>query len=696
MKRVLVILAALVVLFCLASCSDGLAGLMEKMSHNIYGIKADVSDASEAADKVGATKNEDGTVSIDYSSAASIIDSIQSLKKSNSNMRELKRQLSEPVFTDQADIDALKASLGDKAKTLAKEIGSDATGVKKTIRDAVLTYSGALTDVPAKSEIAVLAVLDSMASSVEELDGQTLIEEALKCAEALQVLCKVGEIDVLGDTSINNLVGLFTGSGSDSRAEDDNQFRKTFGTSLQKLIRSITNDDGSFNEQGYNRLVMESLSLKAAYDLTTRDYEIDFFSLLLFGVENRSNPIGLKAEDFGRYLICGTLSMMAEFDNCLTAHGEIIHDPWRQFVKGYVTSNYDAFMGSGEFKAPNQDSFSEPMDYLAQLMKAAMPNLGFLFEYDTSADYETRYEAFSEGLQILVFEISLYFMDEDAGGLPAYIASLGDGEFAATVTDLATSLQYDMGSELKSLYVIMVDTGYGSLLNGPIEQLQAVIGEIMDMLDSGEDFDYDDILGDGDEPEESDPLPLDFKEEGENFLLGYGAVSEGFDMEGFRVAFTAAEDEDTVVPVEIGGKNNVYWYGYDSDYTFYTMKDDSLMVYSEEGWENYLDENVQSIRAALFNPFVESILYGIYEEGFGIFERDESSDETVCERPCSAYWVNGRDDIDVILVDENYGFLAKTVSNTTDVLYKGYTLTSVEIDSTTLPAGYDDALSALE
>lgn len=323
MKRVLVILAALVVLFCLASCSDGLAGLMEKMSHNIYGIKADVSDASEAADKVGATKNEDGTVSIDYSSAASIIDSIQSLKKSNSNMRELKRQLSEPVFTDQADIDSLKASLDDKASTLASEIGSDATGVKKTIRDAVLTYSGALTDVPAKSEIAVLAVLDSMASSVEELDGQTLIEEALKCAEALQVLCKVGEIDVLGDTSINNLVGLFTGSGSDSRAEDDNQFRKTFGTSLQKLIRSITNDDGSFNEQGYNRLVMESLSLKAAYDLTTRDYEIDFFSLLLFGVENRSNPIGLKAEDFGRYLICGTLSMMAEFDNCLTAHGEI-------------------------------------------------------------------------------------------------------------------------------------------------------------------------------------------------------------------------------------------------------------------------------------------------------------------------------------------------------------------------------------
>ena len=242
----------------------------------------------------------------------------------------------------------------------------------------------------------------------------------------------------------------------------------------------------------------------------------------------------------------------------------------------------------------------------------------------------------------------------------------------------------------------MVDTGYGSLLNGPIEQLQAVIGEIMDMLDSGEDFDYDDILGDGDEPEESDPLPLDFKEEGENFLLGYGAVSEGFDMEGFRVAFTAAEDEDTVVPVEIGGKNNVYWYGYDSDYTFYTMKDDSLMVYSEEGWENYLDENVQSIRAALFNPFVESILYGIYEEGFGIFERDESSDETVCKRPCSAYWVNGRDDIDVILVDENYGFLAKTVSYVADKLYMGYTLTSVEIDSTTLPEGYDTAIAALQ
>lgn len=696
MKRVLVILAALVVLFCLASCSDGLAGLMEKMSHNIYGIKADVSDASEAADKVDATKNEDGTVSIDYSSAASIIDSIQSLKKSNSNMRELKRQLSEPVFTDQADIDALKASLGDKAKTLAKEIGSDATGVKKTIRDAVLTYSGALTDVPAKSEIAVLAVLDSMASSVEELDGQTLIEEALKCAEALQVLCKVGEIDVLGDTSINNLVGLFTGSGSDSRAEDDNQFRKTFGTSLQKLIRSITNDDGSFNEKGYNRLVMESLSLKAAYDLMTRDYEIDFFSLLLFGVENSSNPIGLKAEDFGRYLICGTLSMMAEFDNCLTAHGEIIHDPWRQFVKGYVTSNYDAFMGSGEFKAPNQDSFSEPMDYLAQLMKAAMPNLGFLFEYDTSADYETRYEAFSEGLQILVFEISLYFMDEDAGGLPAYIASLGDGEFAATVTDLATSLQYDMGSELKSLYVIMVDTGYGSLLNGPIEQLQAVIGEIMDMLDSGEDFDYDDILGDGDEPEESDPLPVE-KEDGQDLLIGYGRIEEGVKWGGFRLRFKADGIEEGTTSFDIGGKDNVFWRGLGSYYYFYTESGGVLLRWSEGSWVPVSEEEgIPCVREALFDDIVDGVLYEMYDEGFGVIRRDEEGDQKILDRDCMAYLPVNIEEIACMYLDADCGFLVKLTSDDDDI-YRNFEMTLIEIvDGVTVPEGYGDALSALE
>ncbi|MBR2281033.1 MAG: hypothetical protein IJ863_00260 [Spirochaetales bacterium] len=710
MKRVLTILVVITTLFCLTSCSDGLSGLMGKMGNNIYGIKPDVRKANDTASKVEATKQQDGTVSIDYTGVASIVDSIQDLKASDSNIATLKGLLSEPVFRNQADIDALKTSLSDKSDAIADGIGEDATGVKKTIRDAAQAYAASLGDVPVKSDLAILAVIDRMAKSADELEGADLVDEGLKCVDALKLLTNVGEVDALGDSDIKNLIELFQKpkSSSTSRAFSGENFTKTFDKSLKKIVKLVTNDDKTFDVNVYRDIVLESFAIKAAYDMVTQDYEIDFLSLLMgLGSEGEAGTLGLKLEDLGTYLICSTMVTMAEIDNCLQEHDEIVYDPWENFVEGYVESNYDAFMGNAEFKAPDGDSFAGFMDYFAQLLKAAMPTLGFMFEYDKDADYETKSEQLSEGVQMLIFEISMYFIDqaegEDefggfGGGLEAYMASLAEGDIVDTVKDLIKNLQYDLGSEIKTLYTIIEDSGYSSLLNGPMKKLQEIVEMIMNavMDDDLGDLDFDDLVGDEDSDKSSDPLPLDFKEEGENFLLGYGAVSEGFDMEGFRVAFTAAEDEDTVVPVEIGGKENVYWYGYDSDYTFYTMKGDSLMVYSEEGWEKYADESVQSIRAALFNPFVESVLYGIYEEGFAVFDRDESSDETVCGRPCLAYWIDGREDIDVILVDENYGFLAKTVSLVADKLYMGYTLTSVEIDSTTLPEGYEAAAVAIE
>ena len=350
MKKVLIGLLVVVMVLSLTSCSQELADLMGKMSNNVWGIEADTSAADEATANVdnAVEKDEDGNVTVSLSTAAAITTSISEIKDSPAKTEALKSQLSETVASTPEEGAAVKTAITTAITEAAASIETAAQSntVVAELYTALTNVEASLSENPTKAELATVAILSEVASTVAEVATASeapseaqlnaYLEQGLAAYDTLVVVSEVANIDVIGDIDV---ASLLSGLSKDvSRAEDDGFDYSIFKGSMAKILNMVTTDK-KFDTKKYNSFMLQATAIKKSMDLAVTKFVAENPDDIL----KKGIDIGFTIDDLGLYLVSSI------FVEARTLGGAA----WDTFAQAYVDANYDAIVSFGkdaEFK----------------------------------------------------------------------------------------------------------------------------------------------------------------------------------------------------------------------------------------------------------------------------------------------------------------------------------------------------------
>ena len=329
MKRILLGLIAIAMIFAITACSQDqykqLGEMMGNMSGNIYGIEPNLKDVDAATNKVDNAVAVDGegnvTDKLEAETAGSIVSSVVAVKNSNSKKEALKTSLSEPLLGKGAT-DAARLEL--KTQIAAQATGNKITDEQKAsysteraaiataVNDALSAVEDSLSANPTKAELATVAVLTTLAEAVKSGDEETYKEAGKAAVDALKITTEIGQVDVFANVDITSLFNMFNEKGIARDGEEDEMdlFTPLFESSISEIVACIT-EDGKFAEQRYNKFVMECKALRASYELIAKGYDIDVATPLR--AQNLSVDAGLVIEDLGHYIIAVVFSALDSY-----------------------------------------------------------------------------------------------------------------------------------------------------------------------------------------------------------------------------------------------------------------------------------------------------------------------------------------------------------------------------------------------
>lgn len=340
MKKVL--LGILVCLACLAmvSCSMDqyaqLGELMGNMGNNIYGIKANMKDVDETAEKFDSAvgdyetiENEDGTTTVvtkvELVKTEDLVASVASIKNSPQKTEELQKKLDEPLASATATAEekkAIQTALQNKMDEVIKSATVkdetldklDNDGVKEAyqaVTNALDNIKSGISENPTKADLATVSIVSDLATAVSDLaskltdsDSEMTDEEktnlvleqadkAFAALDALKVTTTAANIDILQDLNFTSLFKSATSkntpenstsrdietsseddtneesSSDDGSTKDDfSQYEDFLEDVFKSVIKMVTENDGSFSDEKYNRFMFQLRAIKTAYEMT--------------------------------------------------------------------------------------------------------------------------------------------------------------------------------------------------------------------------------------------------------------------------------------------------------------------------------------------------------------------------------------------------------------------------------------------
>ena len=440
MKKILLGLIVIAMVLALTACSqdqyEKLGEMMGGMSGNIYGIEANLKDVENATNKVDGAVVQIGdeiTVKLEADTAKSIVNSVVAVKNSDTKKEALKASLSEPLLgkgTSDATWASLKIEIAAQAtsnKISDEEKASysaERAEIATAVNDALSAVGASLSAKPTKAELATVAVLTTLAEAVKSGDEESYKAAGKAAVDALKITSEIGQVDVFANADISSLLSKLSEKSiaRDGEEEEIDLFGPLFESSVSEIVACIT-EDGKFVEQRYNKFVMESMAMRASYEMIAKGYDIDVATPLK---GQATVDAGLVIEDLGHYIISVVFSSI---DTYATDAADFLED----FING-----------DGENEG-----------YYAQLIDFDLDNLPDFSEGDFAAD--------GGFIDSVIAEMA--GEDLDDYDLEEVIKEI--------IRDENTEVGGKVASVLQTIGVILLDSEYESLLS----QIKAASGE---------------------------------------------------------------------------------------------------------------------------------------------------------------------------------------------------------------------------
>ena len=347
MKKILLGLLVIAMVLALTACSQEtyskLAEKMGKMSNNVYGIGANMTDVNNATETVSASvsvqKDESGNVTgatIDFAAAAKITESVASIKDSEQKTEALKEELGKPVASSAEEQAAIQTALQAKADTLAdqfsaiiaaqdslaeeEKLSPEQVELINTVQEALSSIT--ISENPTMAELTTVAVLSEMAATVQTVatsdtsvyygdegltdEGMAVADSALGSLDTLKMTSEVAGMDILGDVDIMTLISSMSG-GSKAINADVLKYLAGFKAPIATIASFITNPETKkFDEARYNSMVAQAKAIKMSYDLLSALYVKPATVADVDAVLAAKTSHGLIIDDLVRYIVATT------------------------------------------------------------------------------------------------------------------------------------------------------------------------------------------------------------------------------------------------------------------------------------------------------------------------------------------------------------------------------------------------------
>ena len=331
------------VVMILTSCSqDAAAGLgkaMKWMGGNVYGIKPDLRRPNAAIATVDSIATDKDSL-LNTALASELIESISgflgSVQSVDSFISNLDAAVSTPVSVFRDAVVDLKIT--------AASINSNNAHVER-LRTAFMEVITSLegfcaeeggTKVLTRRDVVTFSLMNSLVQKLSEsVEDRTYEEKEKEIAESansvlsvLKLSTNYSKLNIVGDIDIVGLISSNSEGESVDRATDNNTFILVFGKTLGKLATFVS-EDYRFSLVKYNRLHVESKSLRFCYELSMIPYIKSSGEATIFeGIAEADIDYGLTLDDLVMYLI-------SSFSRLMDSKNSI----WTTFLGNYLNEN---------------------------------------------------------------------------------------------------------------------------------------------------------------------------------------------------------------------------------------------------------------------------------------------------------------------------------------------------------------------
>ena len=340
--RVAALILAVVVMIMTSCSQDAAAGLgkvMKWMGGNVYGIKPDLRRPDAAIATVDSiATDKDSLLNPDL--ASELIESISGFSGSVQSMDSFISNLDAAVATS---VSVFREAVAD-LKITAASINSNNAHVER-LRTAFMEVITSLegfcaeeggTTVITRRDVITLSLMNSLIQKISESvksgkyigEEKQIAESANSVLSVLKVSTNYSKLNIVGDIDIIGLISSNSEGKSVERATNNNTFILVFGKTLGKLATFVT-EDYSFSLVKYNRLHVESKSLRFCYELSMIPYIKSSGEATVFeGIAEADIDYGLTLDDFVMYL-ASSFSRLMDRKNSI----------WTTFLGNYLNEN---------------------------------------------------------------------------------------------------------------------------------------------------------------------------------------------------------------------------------------------------------------------------------------------------------------------------------------------------------------------
>ena len=337
------ILVALVMV--LTSCSQdaaaGLGKVMNWMGGNVYGIKPDLR-RPDAAIKTVETISADKESLLNTQLSRELIDSVSGFSGSAQSVDSFMSRLDEKVSTP---VSVFRDAVKDLSDTV-NSICSNSKQVDRlvtTFQEVVDSLEGFCDETHGakgltRRDIVTLSLMNSLICEISEsVENDTyeseevrLAADANKVLSVLKISTNFSNLNVFGDIDVSGLLSAFSAEKSVERSTATNALVLIFGKTLGKLATFTTENNG-FSLVKYNRLHMESKSIRFCYEMAMLPHIKNSASGPdIFSVIDADINYGLTLDDFVMYLASSFSRLMDSSD---------ISESWVSFLGNYLNEN---------------------------------------------------------------------------------------------------------------------------------------------------------------------------------------------------------------------------------------------------------------------------------------------------------------------------------------------------------------------
>ena len=353
MRKISIFCVTIIILLSVTACSQefysGLGSAMGAMSHNIYGIKPDYRKADATASTVISSieRDSNGNVTVNLDKAASIIATMSDIKDSPQKSARLRELLSQKV--PEADAPQIRADLISKMEDLNDrlqdaEVAALYSDLKTTLLNAIDGVDESFrineeTRTPEMADIVVVSILNKMADAVMsgELTKEAVSDLGRKAVDTIKVVADISTLDLLADVNATGLVEDLTKDVSRDEQGTSPVVTNLLGKTLSKTVDLISTNR-ELDPIKYKKFILESKTLKAAYEMTCSKYmpeEKALKNIVELPPYSSDYDTNLTLEDFVMYLILSLNVALEDYTGGL----------WGRYLADYVfeENNYDIF-----------------------------------------------------------------------------------------------------------------------------------------------------------------------------------------------------------------------------------------------------------------------------------------------------------------------------------------------------------------